>query len=135
MIIERGSTTWLLVADGAGGHLYEVHPTPLRIEPIAGVISHATKPPHHTIEGRSEARDRVRQVRAGEIAHDLRAAIQKFDRLIVVAPSHTIGDLRAAFADELRRKVAMEIHGEWTHFELADIAVRLKGHLQPLTSD
>ena len=49
-----------------------------------------------------------------------------YDRLIIVAPSVTLGDLRAAISDHVRAKVVGEVAQDLTKIPNDDVAEHLK---------
>jgi protein required for attachment to host cells len=58
-----------------------------------------------------------------------RSAAGSFDRLVVVAPAATMGDLRAALPDDARARVAAEVVADLTKTPPAELPAHLAGHV------
>ena len=139
----KGKVTWVLVADGARARVYRndgpgkglvalpdqaasitIPPTrdlgtdrPGRTHDRFGPARHAMAPraDWHTAEKRAFAASLAE--RLGEVERQ-----GAFDRLILVAPPKTLGDLRKACGAHVRDKVAGEISKDLTHATDSEIA-------------
>lgn len=140
-------TTWVLVADGARARVYQNsgpgrgltetqfpamvgshEPTrsinadrPGRMQAAPGIARHAVDPsadPHRE----------QKRVFAKDVAAFLKLQAQKnaFDRLVLVAPAKTLGDLREALDHMVTDKVTEEVAKDLTHCN----ARELPQHLQ-----
>ena len=56
---------------------------------------------------------------------DQAALKKKFDRLILVAPPHTLGELRAALDKQTREKVSAELNKDLTNMSVQDLSAPL----------
>ncbi|MGE0254047.1 MAG: host attachment protein [Alphaproteobacteria bacterium] len=143
---ERVPVTWVVVADGARARILEhtriggglvplaamdhdkAHghardlgaDRPGRVFDSAGAGRHAVAP--HTDYLRYE-KDRF----AHEVAALLERAgtARRFDRLVLVAPPRTLGDLRAALGAHAMAAVIGEVHKDLTHATDRDVADHL----------
>ncbi|GAW33399.1 protein required for attachment to host cells [Roseovarius sp. A-2] len=70
-------------------------------------------------------------------AHELAEILYKyahrgaFERIVLVAAPHALGDLRKALHKEVRDKVVAEIPKDLTHHSLDKVATMLKAELDP----
>ena len=87
----------------------------------AGSGRHAMEPP--TDPHRYEERAFIRDV-AGIIEQALQRG--EFQHLIVVAPPKAMGDLRAEFSAELRKRVTAEVAKDLTKVPIHDLAKHLQ---------
>lgn len=131
----KPTTSWVLIADGARArvlaqvgrgkplaevpemrHVIELPPSrelgddrPGRAEPSVGGARSAMEPrsdPHRELK-RQHARD-IAVLLAAKLAD------KAFDRLVVVAPPVTLGDLRAELSDAVRKAVVAEVAADLT---------------------
>jgi len=132
----KKTVTYILVADGARARLYANHGVGKGLHPVSGA-THKADLHHHDREiltdkpGRSY--NSVGQNRsamepqtewhrfekhkfAREMAKvlDAAAATKSFDRLILVAPPATLGDLRMELGDATRKMVTAELPKDLT---------------------
>jgi len=150
MIVRRKSTTWILICDGARAHIVAnggpgtgltgvsraSHraakiPTrdlgtdrPGRVVESVGSGRHAMSPPidWHRFEKQKFAREMAALVN--------RAALEKrFDRLVIVAPPMTLGDLRKALDPHASRLVAGELAKDLTGLEIHELESHLREFL------
>ena len=150
--IER--RTWIVVADagrarilrfegaGASGRLHEEaafenpdahgrardfgHDRPGRVvESVGGA--------HHAVEPRSDPHRRAKTEFARLLAAhlDRAAGADAFDRLVVVAPARMLGDLRAAFGEETRRRIVREVDKDLTRLPARELAEQLHAITAP----
>jgi len=128
MIIDKGRKTWLLVADGETAALYAVHTHPWRLEALPDIVPRAG---HHGGASQGKERGKHRESFAALIADGMSRAVagKAVDDLLIVAPPHTIGDLRRAMDPATHEVVRKEISGEWTHMPSAQLLEALRDHL------
>jgi protein required for attachment to host cells len=126
----RKQTTWILVADGAGGRFFKLSDERALIpaythELIGGMMSSrdvAGDRPGRTFDSGGDGRhakephtDPKRHAKA-ELAHQIGQILEgerkkrSFDRLILVAPPQFLGDLRASMSKPLQGLVAAEVN-------------------------
>lgn len=110
---------WVVVADREKAHIYRK--IPKGIERIADVkIGHAKS--HHEDAGSSGTAHHGYDVRSEKRHHNDSAFIQKltawldmaskenvFDRLVLVASPHTLGDIRASLSKSIHDRIAAEV--------------------------
>jgi protein required for attachment to host cells len=132
----KKTVTYVLVADGARARLYANHGVGKGLQPVSGA-THKADLHHHDREiltdkpgrsfssvgeGRSALESQTEWHRfekhkfAREMAKvlDAAAATKSFDRLILVAPPATLGDLRMELGDATRRMVTAELPKDLT---------------------
>ena len=132
----KKTVTYVLVADGARARLYANHGVGKGLQPVSGA-THRADLHHHDREiladkpgraynsvgqGRSAMEPQTEWHRfekhkfAREMARvlDSAAANKAFDRLILVAPPATLGDLRTELGDATRKMVTAELPKDLT---------------------
>ena len=132
----RKTVTYILVADGARARLYANHGVGKGLQPVSGA-THKADLHHHDRDilsdkpgrafnsigqGRSAMEPQTEWHRfekhkfAREMAKvlDAAAASKSFDRLILVAPPATLGDLRTELGDATRKMVTAELPKDLT---------------------
>lgn len=142
----KKTVTWILVGDGKrarilvnegpgkglrlvndGEFATVLHPSreigsdrPGRTQESATAARHAITPrvDWHRFEKTKFARSMAKLL-------DQAAARRAFDRLVLVAPPRTLGDLRAALAEDTRARVMAEIDKDLTHEGLNELAAHL----------
>ena len=139
--------TWVLIADGARARILENDGPGHGLKAVEGAVFHGDHSATHDLvsdrQGRSHSShgpgrsaieahsDPHRQLKA-TFAHQLAEALahgleqKSYDRLIIVAPPVTLGDLRAALSEHVRAKVVGEIHHDLTKTPNGEIAAHLK---------
>jgi protein required for attachment to host cells len=139
--------TWILVADGARARVLVNRGIGKGLEPTAdGEMVHDLPPTRelgtdrpgrtqqrgtggrrHAIEPHVDWHRFEKEKFSREMAALLDAAAERgdFDRLVLIAPPRTLGDLRAALGAKARGKVHAEVDKDLTHVTLHD----LPGHL------
>ncbi len=142
--------TWILIADGARarivlndgpghgvkalpGHVFESE-VPAGREIMAdrqGRSFESSGDGRHAMEPPSDPRRLKKQSFAGELAVHLHEAClrKEFDRLIVVAPAVTLGDLRKAMTDPVRKVLTAELSKDLTHLPNGDLPKHLESVL------
>lgn len=141
----RDIVTWVVVADGARARILRQDSprAPLVEEPVMHAASSAPAQAYvsdrpgrafesasatrHAIEPRVDWHVFEKQLFARDMAALLDRNADHYDRLILVAPPKTLGELRAAMGPAAA-KVAGELGKELTHLTVHE----LKPHLQPL---
>lgn len=139
--------TWVLIADGARARVLQNDGPGRGIHAVDGLVFHGDHSATHDLvsdrEGRSfsshgfgrsalephsdphrELKRTFAQQMADMLAHGLEQ--HAYDRLIMVAPPVTLGDLRAALPDSVRAKVAGEVGHDLTKTPNNELAAHLK---------
>lgn len=147
----KKTVTYILVADGARARLYANHGVGKGLQPVSGA-THKADLHHHDREiltdkpGRGhnsvgEARSAMepptvwhrfeKHKFAREMAKvlDAAAANKAFDRLILVAPPATLGDLRTELGDATRKMVMAELPKDLTRHAEQELPDHLGGVL------
>jgi protein required for attachment to host cells len=132
----KKTVTYILVADGARARLYANHGVGKGLQPVSGA-THKADLHHHDRDiladkpgrafnsvgsGRSAMEPQTDWHRfekhkfAREMAKvlDAAAANKAFDRLILIAPPATLGDLRTELGDQTRKLVSAELAKDLT---------------------
>ncbi len=144
----RKITTWILVADGGRAHIVKNEGPG---KGLAVVMAHDFAAPHppsrdfgtdkpgrgegsngarHTKESRIDFHTYEKSRFAKDIADMLGKAADsdRYDRLILVAPSKTLGDLRKALGSNAKKRVSGDLDKDLTHLDIGE----LSGHLDQL---
>ena len=147
----KAKRTWILVADGARAHVVanagpgtglkvvpgsdirvELLPTraigtdrPGRAQESVGGARHAIAPrvDWHQQQKEQFARAIARKMDAG-------AARGRFEKLILVAPPQTLGEIRAALKPETMKRVAAEINKDLTQVPIPELGPHLAGAIK-----
>lgn len=148
----RPAVTWVLVADGArasifvhdgpGSGLRPVHDHEFAASTRAPNRAATSDRPGRTFDsagaGRhayaeTDWREAEKQRFAKMMAEELcRGAERKaFDRLVLVAPPQTLGDLRVALDKNTARLVAAEINKDLTHLDANQLPEHLAEAMKP----
>jgi protein required for attachment to host cells len=143
----KKTRTWILVADGARARILQSEGWGTGLTPVPGQARHMTNPPtreqvsdrpgrvqesasstRHAMAPRVDWHRYEKHVFAGQLAAMLNRASQEkaFDRLVLVAPPSTLGDLRAALDKNVRRRVAAELDKDLTGVSLDDLQTQLE---------
>jgi len=145
----KKKVTWILVADGARARIlksegpgkglqpavgeefrHELPRThemgtdrPGRVHESATVVRHAIEPVDwHRFEKEKFAKEMAKIL-------DKAAAAGEFERLVLVAPPRTLGDLRGALAAATKKKVTGELDKDLTQVTLGELPEHLAGVL------
>jgi protein required for attachment to host cells len=126
----KSERTWVVIADGAHAKVLQYSPEKPTLEPVKDVAFEIDLPRTHEIvsdrPGRSfESQGRARHAKNGRsdphrelkrgLAHKIASALQsslankRYDKLVLVAPPVTLGDLRDALAETVRTRVSAEV--------------------------
>jgi protein required for attachment to host cells len=143
----KKKVTWILVADGARARILHSEGWGSGLTPVPGQARQTTNPPtrdqvsdrpgrvhesansaRHAITPRVDWHRYEKHLFAGELAAVLNRAGQEksFDRLVLVAPPHTLGDLRAALDKNTHKMVAAELDKDLTGLSLDDLQAQLE---------
>lgn len=137
----KGKTTWICVADAAGATLYRSDGpgTPFRtLERLlpevfedehqkGGRVHESADTSRHAMEPRSDPEKLEKRQFADAVANriDAAAAVEGFDRLILVAPPRFLGDLRQALGEKSRKATVLEVNKDLTRLDPAALRERL----------
>jgi len=142
--------TWVLIADAARARVFETRGIGSGLPTVQDLALHAELAPSHEIgadrPGRSfdsvgagrhamestsdPHREQKRQfARRVAEAIEARRAAKSFDRLVVVAPAVTMGDLRAALSDKVKAAVAAEVVADLTNTPASELPAHLSAHV------
>ena len=134
--------TWILVADGARARVLMNRGIGKGLQPaIDGEMAHALPPTRelgtdrpgrtqqrgtggrHAIQPHVDWHRFEKEKFSREMAALLDAAAERgaFDRLVLIAPPRTLGDLRAALGAKARGKLHAEMDKDLTHVALHDL--------------
>jgi protein required for attachment to host cells len=134
--------TWILVADGARARVLMNQGIGKGLQPaVNGEIVHAVPPTRELgtdrpgrgqqrgVSGRHAFEPHVdwhrfeKEKFSKEMAGLLDAAAERgaFDRLVLIAPPRTLGDLRAALGAKARGKIHAEVDKDLTHVTVQDL--------------
>ena len=140
----KSVTTWILIADGARarvlentgpnkglsakeGLLFEGEHRPPRDAEFdkpgrtfesVGALRHAKQP-------RTDPHDKLKSEFVSSVAAALEENSDHFDRLVLVAPPATLGELRTALPRQVADKVTKEVGKDLTHTPNAEIGTHL----------
>ena len=138
--------SWVLIADGARARILVNEGRGSGLEPVPGKDFNAThaatrvlgadKPgrvfesadsARHAMAPRVDWHEYEKHLFARMIAADLDKAAERraFDRLVLVAPPKSLGELRAALGAETRKKVTAELAKDLTSIPDHDLAPHL----------
>ncbi len=137
--------TWILIADGAHGRLFENRGHGKGLEAVSEEFEADHRPDHEivddrlgrTFESASSARHAItpRHDPHRELKRDFAERLAKlldkrrqeraFDRLIIVAPSKVLGDLRKALSESVRELVTAELDKDLTKTPVAELPAHL----------
>ncbi len=142
--------TWVLIVDAARARVFETRGKGTGLTVVSDMAFDAELAPSHTLgtdrPGRSfesvgstrhamespldPHREQKRQF-ARHIAHVVaqRQAAKSFDRLVVVAPAVTMGDLRAALSDKVKAAVVAELVADLTRTPISELPAHLAAHV------
>jgi protein required for attachment to host cells len=141
--------TWVLIADAARARVFETRGRGSGLTPVADMTLETTLLPSHEIgsdrPGRSfdsagvgrhamesptdPHREQKRQF-ARRIAEavEARQATGSFDRLVLVAPAVTMGDLRALLRCKVKTAVTAEVVADLTNTPVNELPAHLAQH-------
>ena len=88
-----------------------------------GHVQESANPSSHTMENTSDLSQENKKDFAKELASRLRDAVlgKEFDKLILIAPAKTLGDLRNSLDKNVANTVSAEINKDLTHTPISEI--------------
>lgn len=123
---------WVVVADAGSAHVYEGEVLLEELHAVPNVtFTHQTGTGH----GGREAHHDPHLLNEGRFARAVAHAINegltqhRFERLVLVAPPHFLGDLRAELSTLAARAVVGSIHHDWTKVQPHMLAARVRKEL------
>ena len=143
----KKTRTWILVADGARARILQSEGWGTGLTPVPGQAREMNNPPtreqgterpgrvqesansaRHAMAPRVDWHRYEKHLFAAELAGVLnRAGHEKaFDRLVIVAPPSTLGDLRAKLDKNTRKRVTAELDKDLTNESLDDLQAQLE---------
>lgn len=146
--MAKHAITWILVADGHRARVFVNEGPDTGLKPaLAQEFIHVLPPDrdmaadkagsarsgggsHHTLDHHEDLHRHEKAVFARELARHLDGYLKdgRFDRLLVVAPPQTLGELRADLSKAVAGKIVGELGKDLTHATLPD----LRAHLEAL---
>lgn len=138
----KPTKSWIVIADGAHARVFENRGPGQGLTPLPEEEAHHGHKPsreidadrpgrshdrfgpgRHAMEPPSDAHRSEKQRFAEALAARLNTKAQagSFDRLILVAPAKTLGDLRNALSKETRARVQAELSKDLTHIAAQDL--------------
>jgi protein required for attachment to host cells len=142
--------TWVLIADAARARVFEstgkgtgltiVQDMSLDAELLPSHELGTDRPGRafdsvgsgrHAMEATSDPHREQKRQFARRVAEAIgeRQAGKSFDRLVLVAPPVTMGDLRAALSDKVKARVASELVADLTNTPTSELPAHLAGHV------
>ena len=142
----KPNTTWILIADGARARIFANRGPGKGIVPVEGGVLESDHAPSRELTsdrpGRTfesadvmrhaidPAQDPHRELKRGFARHlatyvEERLAEKAFDRLILVAPPVTLGDLRAALPKSVKERVSAELDNDLTKTPVGELPKHL----------
>ncbi len=147
VIVMRPKVIWVLVADGARGRILERKDATSSLLPMPGGEFHqeihqarelgtdrpgrvqeSASAAHHAISPRTDRSRVEKETFARKLSDALEAAAQRgaFDKLILIAPPRTLGDLHASLGRRSRERLAGTLEKDLTALNPTEIEARLK---------
>jgi protein required for attachment to host cells len=142
--------TWVLIADAARARVFEARGRGHGLAVVPDMALDAALAPsrelgtdrpgrsfesvgsiRHAMESPSDPHREQKRQFARRIAEAIkgRCAAKSFDRLVLVAPAVTMGDLRALLADKVRATVTAEVVADLTNTPTRELPARLADHV------
>ena len=110
---------WVLVGDKAGVKVYESDV----------LLEELTLADELTLAHAHVAHDADRFVRAvAKLVNDAESQ-HRFERLILAAPPHFLGDVREHLSHNAQKRVVASIHHDWTHLGAHDLSAHVRKSL------
>jgi protein required for attachment to host cells len=147
----RPKRTWILIADGHRAKVFESQGRSSELVPVEDLSMEMDLPPNrdlqedrpgrsfesssptrHAVESRTDPHRELKRDLARAVSEKLERALrgQRFDRLCVVAPPSTLGDLRRVLSAPVLERVTAEIAKDLVNVPHHD----LPGHLEEIWS-
>jgi protein required for attachment to host cells len=142
--------TWVLIADAARARVFESRGRGTGLTAVGDMALDAELAPsreigsdrpgrsfesvgstRHALESPSDLHREQKRQFARRIADAIeeRHAAESFDRLVVVAPAVTMGDLRAALSGKVRAAVITELVADLTNTPVSELPAHLSAHV------
>ncbi|HEY9536726.1 MAG TPA: host attachment protein [Kiloniellaceae bacterium] len=141
----KPTRSWIVIADGAQARILENHGPGKGLVPLpAGVMQKTSRPSrdidtdrpgrgynpmgqHHTMDSPSDSHREEKRRFADLLANHINAAAldRSYDRLILVAPPKTLGDLRQSLSKEAAAKLDGELPKDLTKVADHDLPAHL----------
>jgi protein required for attachment to host cells len=142
--------TWVLIADAARARVFETTGKGTGLSVVADMALDAElNPSHmlgtdrpgrsfesvgstrHALESSSDPHREQKRMFAQRIAQALHArqVASSFDRLVVVAPATTMGDLRTALSGKVKAVVIAELVADLTNTPVSELPAHLPAHI------
>jgi protein required for attachment to host cells len=147
----HGKITWILVADGERAAFFHNEGPGKGLQPISELGERRHGPDTHDMVSdkqgsmhggpgtsgsaallpRNDPHEAEEKRFVEHLAKELDQAAQakRFDRLIIVAPPHALGNIRKALSAATAKLVTAEYHKDLTKNTSAEIAAHLEDHL------
>jgi protein required for attachment to host cells len=142
----KSERTWVVIADGAHARVLQFTPEKPRLEAVPDVSFTIDLPATHDLVSDRQGRvfeshghanhaaaartDPHRELKRG-LAHKLADTLQtslndqRYDKLVLVAPPVTLGDLREALAKTVRARVTAELAHDFVKLPTSELQERL----------
>jgi protein required for attachment to host cells len=142
--------TWVVIADAARARVFENRGRGTGLTAVDGMALQAELAPsreigtdkpgrsfesvgsmRHAMESPSDPHREQKRQFARRIAEAVAAqqAAKSFDRLVVVAPAVTMGDLRALLPDRVKSAISTEIVADLTNTPISELPGHLAEHV------
>ncbi len=143
----KPTTTWILIADGARARIFANHGPGKGIYAVDGAevetellpsrelrddrpgrtFESANNTMRHAIAPRQDAHRELKRTFSEELAAilDEKLARKAYDRVVLVAPPATLGDLRSALSAQVREAVYAELDKDLTNTPAAELPQHL----------
>jgi protein required for attachment to host cells len=142
----KPTTTWILIADGARARIFANHGPGKGIEVVEGATFDADHRPdreimsdkpgrsfesvgetRHAIQPHHDPHRELKRAFSERLAAMLeeKLAAKAYDRVVLVAPPVTLGDLRAALSEHVRAAVYAELDKDLTKTPMAELPQHL----------
>jgi protein required for attachment to host cells len=149
-MVMKSERTWVVVADGAHARVLQFTPEKPRLEAVPDLAFTIDLPATHDLVSdrpgrvfeshghashakapRSDPHRELKRNLAHTIADALQTSLagQRYDKLILVAPPATLGDLREALAKAVRARVSAELHQDLVKLPADELQTHLAGVL------
>jgi len=147
----KPTRTWILIADAGRARVFETKGRGTGLTIVQSMELDAELAPNralgtdrpgrsfesvgsarHAMESPSDAhREEKRRFarRLAGVLHERHAA-DSFDRLVIVAPPVTMGDLRAVLSDQVRAAVKGEVVADLTKVPVSELPAHLTSHVK-----
>jgi len=146
--MSRTPWNWVVVADAHVARIFryihkhqpwqqveELRPTSPESEGTSG-MGHRAEVHQAAVKGQAGSSPKEKEERhfAHLLAHRLERGMadEAFDALALVAPPKLLGELRETLSRGLQKRVSAELHKDYTHLPIQEVAEKLRPEL-PLT--